>query len=57
MSTVIACTMVYPTITTLNQSGDGADFLGIPVQLSQLYKFCIADYFSLLFLRQNLKTL
>lgn len=33
MSMVIACTMVYPTITTLYQSGDGADFLGIPVQL------------------------
>ena len=33
MSMVIACTMVYPTVTTLYQSGDGADFLGIPVQL------------------------
>lgn len=33
MSMVIACTLVYPTITTLYQSGEGADFLGIPVQL------------------------
>lgn len=50
MSMVIACTMVYPTISTLYSTGDPADFLGIPVQLisytSSVLPIIVACFFQ-----------
>lgn len=50
MSMVIACTMVYPTITTLHTSGAAANFIGIPVQLitytSSVLPILVACFFQ-----------
>lgn len=50
MSMVIACTMVYPTITTLHTSGAALNFLGIPVQLitytSSVLPIIVACFFQ-----------
>jgi len=50
MSMVIACTMVYPTITAMHTAGTAANFIGIPVQLitytSSVLPIIVACFFQ-----------